>query len=114
MSNRTLTTDSLKAGARTRARRAQAKLQEAQVDLAVANESASEAAELVDPDALEVAHRQSEAAEQRVHEATEELDVARELLASSAAPPSQADEPAPVKHSGQGVKSLMPHIRQRK
>ena len=46
--------------------------------------------------------------------ATEELDVARELLASSAEPPQKAEEPAPVKHSGQCVRSLMPHIRQRK
>jgi hypothetical protein len=89
-----------------KARRVQRKLHEAEREMHTANEVL-----LHGPHAHEVdeAVQRNSDAERKVHEAVEELEVVKEMLH----PPAGAGSPSapPGQSSGDGVKSLLPHLK---
>lgn len=80
----------LAAAAGRKTRRVQKKLHEAEADLHM--------------------HRNAEA-ERKVHEAVEELDVVKEMLDHAEPQATEAPLHAPAGKSGDGVKSLLPHLK---
>ena len=63
---------------------------------------------------IEVAVEQNVAAEEKVQAATEELEVVKELLAEAAAESDSSRVPHATGQSGDGVKSLIPHLERRR
>jgi hypothetical protein len=105
-----ITTDALTSVAGRKTRKVQKKLQEAEVDMRSANEVlAHAAAPSADTKEVHDAVERNAIAEKKVHEATEELEVVKEILdhAEGAGPAT----PPPAGRSGQGVKSLLPHLK---
>jgi hypothetical protein len=105
-----ITTDALASVAGRKTRRVQKKLKEAEVDMRSANEVlVHAAAPSIDTREVHQAVERNAEAEKKVHEATEELEVVKEIL--DHAEGAGADAPPPAGRSGQGVKSLLPHLR---
>ncbi len=94
-----------------KAQKVQRKLQEAEAELHAANGILVEAVPTRDREKIDEALEQNIAAEEKVHDAAEELEVVRELLADDAAPDNRvAPAERAAGQSGQGVKSLIPHL----
>lgn len=101
-----VTPQSLASVARRKTRRAQKKLHEAERDMRSADEVLEHG-----PRAKEVeeALERNAAARRKVHEAAEELDLVKAILENSDA--SEPAHPSSVGKTGQGVRSLLPHLR---
>jgi hypothetical protein len=108
-----LTQAALVAAAGRKAQKVQRKLHEAEVELHTANEILVKAVPTRDQHDIEAAVEQNVAAEGKVHDAVEELEVVKELLADAEAPAGAEKLPGLRGQSGQGVKSLMPHLARR-
>jgi len=108
-----LTQATLTATASRKAEKVQRKLKQAEAELHVANGILVKAVPTRDRQDIDAALEQNVAAEEKVHEAAEELEVVKELLAD--AEPAIGVEPSETTpgQSGQGVKSLIPHLSRR-
>ena len=108
-----LSQSSLVSTAGRKAHKVQRKLQQAEAELHSANEVLVQAKEkqMRDKQALEVAVKQNVAAEEKVHDAAEDLKVVKELLAEANAEShgtrSSSGSPG---QSGDGLKSLIQHL----
>jgi hypothetical protein len=109
-----LTQGAIVATAGRKAHKVHSKLQQAEAELHTTNEILADATAMPMPDKkqIDVAVKQNAAAEEKVHDAAEELQVVKELL-------SEADgelhaqarvAPRPNGQTGDGVKSLIPHL----
>jgi hypothetical protein len=98
------TPQSLAHAARRKAGRVQRKLQEAEADIRTANTVLTQPPEKMDEEDVREAADRNLAAEQKVHDATEELEDVKELLVHAAGEPAAAPGPG---HNGDGVKSLL-------
>jgi hypothetical protein len=109
-----LTSASLVSTAGRKAKRVQRKLQEAEAELHTANELLVQAVPTRDQGSIDTALEQNVAAEEKVHDAAEELEVVHALL-SDAGETAQATGTLPNAkgQTGQGAKSLIPHLNQR-
>jgi hypothetical protein len=115
-----LTKGALVATAGRKTHKVQRQLQEAEAGLQVTNRILAQAKAKPTPDQqqIDVAAQQSVAAEEKVHDATEELQVVKELLseaeaeaeAEAAGQAAAKARPGPTGQSGDGVKSLIPHL----
>jgi len=103
-SSPTFTAQALAHAARRKAGRVQRKLQEAEVDIRSANTVLTQPPEELDEEDMREAADLNVAAEQKVHDATEELEVVKELLVHAAGDPATLP---PAGHNGDGVKSLL-------
>lgn len=104
-----VTNDALASVASRKTRKVQKKLQEAEIDMRSANEVlAHAAAPSANTKEVHRAVQRNAAAEKMVHEATEELEDVKDILdhAKGASP-----TPSAAGRSGQGVKSLLPHLK---
>jgi hypothetical protein len=103
-----ITPQALAVAAGRKARRVQKKLHEAETEMHTANEALAHG-----PHAKEVdeAMRRNADAERKVHEAVEELEVVKEMLEH--ADPKDLADPAERGKTGQGVKSLLPHLKRK-
>jgi predicted Zn-ribbon and HTH transcriptional regulator len=101
-----ITPQAMAVAAGRKARRVQKKLHEAESEMHSANEALAHA-----PHAKEVdeAVRRNADAERKVHEAVEELEVMKEMLEH--AQPMELMGPSACGKTGQGVKSLLPHLK---
>lgn len=101
-----VTPQALAAAAGRKTRRVQRKLNEAEREMRSANEVLAHT-----PHAREIddAVQRNADAERKVHEAVEELEVVKEMLAH--ADPNGAPPASPAGTSGDGVKSLLPHLK---
>jgi chromosome segregation ATPase len=109
-----LTQGAIVATAGRKAHKVHRKLQQAEAELHTTNEILADARATPTPDKqqIEAAVQQSAAAEEKVHDATEELQVVKELLSEA---DGQAHAQANVARrsngqTGDGVKSLIPHL----
>lgn len=113
-SNPVLTPDAIANAAGKKTVKVQRKLRAAEGELRSANSVLRRAVPKNARRDIDEALAESTAAEQKVHEANDELEVVTELLgAAGDAGPGAADEarPAAAKgRSGQGSRSLMPHL----
>ncbi len=97
-----------------KARKVQRKLLDAEADLHAANGVLSGAVPAKDNAKVEAALEQNIAAEEKVHEASEELEIVKHLLDNVQGDPATVDDaPAPKRGSGEGLQSLVPHMTQR-
>jgi hypothetical protein len=107
-----ITTSALADAAGRKTRRVQQKLQEAESQMHEANAVLASAAPARNTTQVHRAVRANEEAERKVHEATRELEVVKEMLehaedaSSAAAPPAR-----PSGNTGHGVRSLLDHLR---
>ncbi len=109
-----LTQAALVATAGRRARKVQHKLHEAEAQLHDANQTLVKAVPTRDEESIDAALQQNVAAEEKVHEATEELEIVNALLADATdSVPAIAPQPPSPGQTGQGVKSLVPLLAQR-
>lgn len=114
--SRALTQGALVEMAGRKTHKVQRKLQEAEAELQTTNHILAQAKAKAAPDKqqIDVAAKQSAAAEEKVHDATEELEVVKELLseaeADAAAHAQAKGMRRSVGQSGDGVKSLIPHL----
>jgi hypothetical protein len=108
-----LTQAALVAAAGRKADKVQRKLHEAEAELHTANQILVKAVPTRDNDDIDAAVEQNVAAEGKVHDAVEELEVVKELLADSEAPAGMEKDPGAQGRSGQGVKSLIAHLGRR-
>jgi hypothetical protein len=101
-----VTPQAMAQAASRKARRVQKKLHEAESQMHSANEALAHA-----PHAKEVdeAVQRNAQAERKVHEAAEELEVVKEMLEHSE-PRAASDGISPGK-TGDGVRSLLPHLK---
>jgi hypothetical protein len=106
-----LTPQSFAAAAKKKAEKAQAKVRHAEAELNAANHELKDALPTQNMQELEAAVERTTAAEREVHEAAEELDAVNALLEQSASPSSGGGTPGSSGASGQGVDSLLPHLR---
>ena len=113
MINHSLNPESMSASATARARRAKKKLDAAKEELSTASDSLDHAMEHPQADAIAAAHDDAKLAERHVHEAAEELEVATQLVRRHSDGPDDQAGGKPVKHSGHGVRSLLPHLKAR-
>jgi hypothetical protein len=110
-----LTQAALVSTAGRKAKKVQQKLQAAEAELHTANEILGKAVPIRDDKDIDAALEQNVAAEEKVHEAAEELEIVKELLTEAephSAKDASAVPPSPGQ-SGRGVKSLMPHLTRR-
>jgi hypothetical protein len=109
-----LTQASLVSTAGRKAKRVQKKLHEAEAELHTANEILVKAVPTRDKESIDAALEQNVAAEEKVHDAAEELEVVTALL-SDADQTAQATGmlPGARGRTGQGARSLIPHLNQR-
>ena len=92
----------------------QRKLHEAEAELHTANEILVEAVPANDKESIDAALEQNAAAKEKVHDAAEELEVVNALLSDGDQAVQAANEPPASKgKTGQGVKSLIPHLNRR-
>ena len=106
-----LTHAALAATAGRKAQKVQRKLQEAEAELHTANGILVKAVPGRDRKEIDAALEQNVAAEEKVHDAAEELEVVQELLADATAPDNcVAPGERAAGQTGQGVKSLIPHL----
>jgi hypothetical protein len=112
--SRALTPASLVSTAGRKAKRVQRKLQEAEAELHTANELLVQAVPTRDQESIDAALEQNVAAEEKVHDAAQELEVVNALL-SDAGETAQATGTLPNAQgqTGQGAKSLIPHLNQK-
>jgi stalled ribosome rescue protein Dom34 len=108
-----LTQSSIAAAARKRSERVRKHLREARAELAVANESLSEAIPTGNVEVIKEAQVHTVEAEGRLVEAEEQLDIVTTLLAPDGAGAPSANDPqaAPRVSSGNGSKSLVAQLR---
>jgi len=99
-----ITPQSLAHAARRKARRVQEKLKVAEEEISTANTVLTQPIEDLEQDQVREAVELNTDAEQKVHDATEELEIVKELLAHASGAPSTLQS---GKHSGDGVKSLL-------
>jgi hypothetical protein len=101
-----VTPQALAAAAGRKTRRVQCKLHQAERDMRSANDVLAHT-----PHATEIddAVQRNADAERKVHEAVEELEVVKEMLTH--ADPDSATPAPPAGTSGDGVKSLLPHLK---
>jgi hypothetical protein len=113
-SNPVLTPDAIASAAGKKTVKVQRKLRAAEGELRAANTVLRKAVPKNGRRDIDEALAESTAAEQKVHEATDELEVVTELLgAASDAGAGEADEAAPAApkgRTGQGARSIMPHL----
>ena len=110
-----LTQGALVATAGRKTHKVQRQLQDAEAELQTTNRILAQAQAKPTPDKqqIDAAAEQSLAAEEKVHDATEELQVVKELLSEAGAEAAgQAGVRAtrPTGQSGDGIKSLIPHL----
>jgi hypothetical protein len=106
-----LTQAALASTAGRKADKVQRKLQQAEAELHNANGILVNAVPTHDQQEIDAALKQNVAAEEKVHDAAEELEIVKELLSEGEpAVPSAKSRPAARGQTGQGVKSLMPHL----
>ena len=113
MTQRTLTPESAQAAAKAKARRARNRLQHAKAELDAAAATLERTLEAVDPDTVGEARQQATDAERTVHQAKADMDAAAELVQAPADGTAQKLPPIRLRHSGQGLASLLAHIRRR-
>lgn len=110
-----LTQAALVATAGRKAHKVQRKLKQAESELHAANGILANAKARQTPDKQEigVAVEQNVAAEEKVHDAAEELQVVKQLLAEADADAhaSASSGSRATGQSGDGVKSLIPHLQ---
>ena len=104
-----ITPEALAVAAGRKTRRVQKKLHEAESEIHSANEVLAHPREHDGREVSEAVER-SNRAERKVHEAVEDLEVVKEMLEHTDAP--HGGNGAAGK-SGDGVKSLLPHLRPR-
>jgi hypothetical protein len=111
-----ITQAALVATAGRKADKVQRKLQQAEAELHTANTILVKAVPTNNRKAIDSAVEQNVAAEEKVHDAAEELQVVKELLADADAEAIILGTPEPHSkgQSGDGVKSLMPHLARRR
>ena len=111
-----ITQAALLAAAGRKAHKVQRKLQQAEAELHTANQILVKAVPTHDQREIDTAVKQNVCAEEKVHDAAEELQVVKELL-------SEADADAAsygittfrsTGQTGDGVKSLIPHLERRR
>ena len=114
-----LTAEAIAAAASKKAAKAQRQLVEAEAELQISSAALQEVLPAGAGAKVEAALQHNAAAEEKVHEAAEDLETVKELL-SDGQPESTPDQrparPRPRKQaaagkSGEGVRSLMPHLR---
>jgi hypothetical protein len=109
-----LTKASLVSTAGRKAKKAQRKLHEAEAELHTANEILVEAVPANDKESIDAALEQNAAAKEKVHDAAEELEVVNALLSDGDGAVQATDAPpASEGKTGQGVKSLIPHLNRK-
>jgi hypothetical protein len=96
--------------ARGKTRKVQSKLKAAEDQLHEANTALLEALPEEVSQEVGAALRQASEAEQQVHEAEAELEVVAKLLTIEAPSPQDGASDASVQGSGEGARSLLPHI----
>jgi hypothetical protein len=111
-----ITQATLVATAGRKADKVQRKLQQAEAELHTANKILVKAVPTHDRKEIDSAVLQNVAAEEKVHDAAEELQVVKELLADADAESIMLGAAATgsTGRSGDGVKSLMPHLERRR
>ena len=109
-----LTQGAIVATAGRKAHKVHRKLQQAEAELHTTNEILADAKATPMPDRkqIDVAVKQNAAAEEKVHDAAEELQVVKELLseADGDVHAQASATPRPNGQTGDGVKSLIPHL----
>lgn len=109
-----LTQASLVSTAGRKAQKIQRKLHEAEAELHTANETLIKAVPTRDEESIDAAVEQNVAAEEKVHEAAEELEVVNALLADANQVARTAEgQPASAGQTGHGAHSLIPHLNRR-
>jgi hypothetical protein len=108
--NPALTQADLASAAGRKAVKVQRKLQEAEAELHTANEILVQAVPTHDQQNIEDALKQNVAAEEKVHEAAEELEEVKELLSDAETEQQSKSQPNSAGQTGDGVKSLIPHL----
>lgn len=103
-----LTSKSVTSAARRRAERAYRKVKAAELELAAANTALHDAARIGSPEVIS-ATSQTVEAERHVQEAGRELHMVAELLEDGS-----GERQAPTGASGEGLHSLLPHLRNRR
>jgi hypothetical protein len=113
-----VTQAALVATAGRKTHKVQRKLKEAEAELHTANEILvkAKAKEARDKQDMEIAVEQNAAAEEKVHDAAEELQVVKQLLAEADADAhtSASSGSRSTGQSGDGVKSLIAHLERRR
>jgi hypothetical protein len=111
-----LTQAALVATAGRKTHKVHRKLKQAEAELHTANEILvkAKAKPARDKQAMEIAVRQNVAAEEKVHDAAEELQVVKQLLAEADADTHASASSGATGQSGDGVKSLIPHLERRR
>jgi hypothetical protein len=105
-----LTQAALVATAGRKAHKVQHKLKQAEAELHTANEILVKAVPTRDKQDIDSAVQQNIAAEEKVHDAAEELQVVKELLSDAEAGRQGSSMTNSKGQSGDGVKSLIPHL----
>ena len=109
-----LTQASMVSTAGSKTKRVQRKLKEAEAELHTANETLVKAVPANDKESIDAALEQNVAAKEKVHEAAQELDVVHALLSDPDQSAHAPGEPAASEgKTGQGAKSLIPHLNKR-
>jgi chromosome segregation ATPase len=110
-----ITQAALVATAGRKAHKVQRQLQQAETELHTANHilAKAKAKQTRDKEELDIAVKQNVAAEEKIHDAAEELQVVKELLADaeSDTPPNGSSVSGAT---GDGVRSLIPHLERRR
>jgi hypothetical protein len=106
-----LSKDALVGAAARKAKKVQGQLHEAEAELHSANETLVKAVPSRDQKEIDAAVQQNVVAEEKVRDAADELEVVQELLRDADASAQVAGSTPPSSgQSGQGLKSLMPHL----
>jgi hypothetical protein len=108
-----LTQAALVAAAGRKAQKVQRKLHEAEAEMHTANKILVKVVPTHDRQGIEAAVEQNVAAEGKVRDAVEELEVVKELLADAETPSGSEKQPGLKGQSGQGAKSVIPHLPRR-
>ncbi|MDB5881314.1 MAG: hypothetical protein JWP43_1192 [Ramlibacter sp.] len=112
-----ITQAALVATAGRKAEKVQRKLQQAESELHTANKILVKAVPTQNRKEIDTAVEQNVAAEEKVHDAAEELQVVKELLADADAEAimlGAGNDTGSQGRSGDGVKSLMSHLERRR
>jgi hypothetical protein len=106
-----LSKDALVGAAARKAKTVQGQLHEAEAELHSANETLVNAVPTRNQKEIDAALQHNVVAKEKVHDAAEELEVVQELLHDAdASAPVAGSTPSSSGQSGQGLKSLMPHL----
>jgi hypothetical protein len=106
-----ITADALASVASRKTQKVRKKLQEAETEMRSANEMLAHASPSRIAKEVHKAVERNAAAEKKVHEAAEELEVVKEILDHAEGTPSVPGVAGALGKSGQGVKSLLPHLK---